>query len=893
MHQPEEAHRSEIEQELNSLLSPLLGGISSANRDVVTKEYISVLRTRLSSYHQAGLRGYDFAVVFSDYIDRLIKTLSSVADRGPGDASAVIALGGYGRAELNAYSDIDLLFLYRDTLSESFQNSILYPLWDTKLEIGHSSRTVEDCLDDAQDDHVVLTSLMDQRYIAGNRSLYQELSGRFYAMVRDAAPGLFHEREAEILARREKYSRPVYMLEPNIKECPGGLRDVHNMLWLTRLFSDITDITELRRSPFLDAETCDRFIADYNILMRLRNEMHFFSGSKNDRLTFEVQKHLSSFSGYENEEDVLGVEKFLSNFYEIAHRVAELTDDYIRYLRDAHITPGNGEKHTEIAGYYATSHRQLLPGSQGTSVYATNPEEVIRTFRVLADHGLNPSVSLKNALRREIAGLSIEVLRSAVFPAFLDLFEGDRLSAILSQMNDCGVLGLLIDEFRGIAFRVQYDMYHIYTVGVHSIKTVEEIEKIRDSGHDRFLQSLFRQVKSKRTLMLAAFLHDIGKGHGKDHARKGGDLAYGIAVRLGVPQQEAELVAFLVRNHLVLSDTAQRRDINDEKLIYEFSKLIKRRENLKMLYLLTVADLRAVSSNVWTAWKGGLINELYTRSEEALEQGLDMARLTTEKYHNAREEIKHLLKGRVDPSITEEFLDGFRARYFTTYSPQEIVEHFDLMNKFKMDGTVSVSSAANLRLGYTKISICTADKPGIFSTIAGVLSANGANILDASITVRKDGLIVDVFRIEDRDTIHPYADYKFQKFANELKECLLGKISVELLLSSRFKPSILKDKVINSQPTEITVNEDVSDIYTLLEIYTQDRPRLLYDMTSTISRFNLNIAIAKITTRVDQVADIFYVERIGGGKIASARDSQALTEALRTAIGKEAPSGLP
>ncbi|MCL4558185.1 MAG: [protein-PII] uridylyltransferase [Deltaproteobacteria bacterium] len=888
MRQPKDGQDSEIKQKMDSLLSPLLGSISTGNRNTVTKEYINILRTELNAYHKAGLGGYDFAVLFSDFIDKLIKMLSDISDSGPTNACAIIAIGGYGRAELNAYSDIDLLFLYNDTLSEGFQNNILYPLWDTKLEIGHSSRTVEECIDDALDDHTVLTSLMDQRYIAGSHRLYLELYGRFYAMVRGAAPRLFHERETEILSRREKYSTSVYMLEPNIKECPGGLRDVHNMLWLTRLFSDIADIRELGHSPFLDTETYGRFISNYNILMRLRNEMHFLSGSKNDRLTFEVQKHLSSFSGYENEEDVLGVEKFLSNFYEITHQVLELADDYIRCLRDAYIATGSGEKTEEIAGYYRIGHKQLLLRSEGMDVYSVHPEEIVRTFRILADYDLRPAVSLKNAIRREMAVLKPDVLLTTVFPAFLGLFEGDKLSKALYLMNDCGVLGMLIDEFKGIAYRVQYDMYHIYTVGVHSIKTVEEIEKIRDGDDNKFLQSLYRQVKSKKVLMLAAFLHDIGKGHGKDHARKGGDLAYGIAARLGMQQPDADLVAFLVRNHLVLSDTAQRRDINDEKLVYEFSKLIKRRENLKMLYLLTVADLRAVSSSVWTEWKGGLINELYKRSEEALEQGLDMARLTTEKYHNAKEEIKRLLRERVEPSIIEEFLDGFNARYFTTYSPQEIVGHFDLMNRYKMDGTVSVSRAVNPQLGYTKISVCTTDKPGIFSTIAGVLSANSANIMDANITIRKDGVIVDVFRVEDKDTMHPYADYKFQRFADELKECLLGRISVESLLSARFKPSILKDKVINTQPTEITVNEDVSDIYTLLEIYTQDRQRLLYDMTSTISRLNLNIVIAKITTRVDQVADIFYVEKIGGGKIANAQDAQTLTEALRSAIEKEA-----
>lgn len=881
----------DIKQKLDSLLSPLLsplsGSINNSKTNAVTKEYITTLRAELNTYHKAGLGGYDFAVIFSDGIDKLIKILGGLQDTAMSDTYAIIAIGGYGRAELNAYSDIDLLFLYSTTLSESFQNSILYPLWDTKLEIGHSSRTIDECIDDAINDHTVLTSLMDQRYIAGNHKLYSELYARFYKMVRDSAPKLFQEREIELINRRKKYRSSVYTLEPNIKECSGGLRDIHNMLWLTRLFVDIPVITEFRNSPFFDPETYNRFMTNYNILMRLRNEMHFFSNSKHDRLTLEVQKHLSSFSGYENEEDVLGVEKFLSNFYEITHSVSELTDDYIRYLKDTYIIPGTSERPEQIGGYYKISHKQLMLDDGSADLYSVHPEELIHTFQILVDRELQPAITLKNTIRREMSVLHTETLINSVFPAFLNLFDVNNLSKILYLMDNYGILGMLITEFKEISYRVQYDMYHIYTVGIHSIKTVEEIEKIRDGTNDKFLQSLYHQVKNKKVLMLAAFLHDIGKGHGKDHARKGGDIAYTIAVRLGMQQSDAELVIFLVRNHLILSDTAQRRDINDEKLIYEFSKLLKRRENLKMLYLLTVADLRAVSSNVWTEWKGSLINELYKRSEEALEQGLDMARLTTEKYHNAKEEIKRLLKDRIDNNIIEEFLDGFKSRYFTTYSPQEIVEHFDLINEFKKDGTVFVSRAVNPQLGYTKISICTTDKPGIFSTIAGVLSASGANIMDANITIRKDGLIIDVFRVEDKDKMHPYDDYKFQKFTGELKDCLSGKLAVEALLAQRFKPSILKGKVINKQPTEIIVNEDVSDIYTLLEIYTQDRRRLLYDITSTISKFDLNIVIAKITTRVDQVADIFYVERIGGGKIANTQDAEALVQELKSAIAKE------
>ncbi len=264
-----------------------------------------------------------------------------------------------------------------------------------------------------------------------------------------------------------------------------------------------------------------------------------------------------------------------------------------------------------------------------------------------------------------------------------------------------------------------------------------------------------------------------------------------------------------------------------------------------------------------------------------------MARLTTEKYHIAKEQVKTDLKGIADNSIIDEFLDGFKSRYFTTYSPQEIRGHFDLINQFKTDGILAVAGTVNQQHGYTKISVCTTDRPGIFSIIAGVLSSTGANIMDANISVRKDGIIIDVFRVEDVDRLHPYPEYKLQKFINDLKECLSGKITVESLLSARFKPSILKDKVINKQPTEIIVNDEVSDIYTLIEIYTQDRQRLLYDITRTLSKFDLNIVVAKITTRVDQVADIFYVEKIGGGKISGTQDTEALVSELRSIIDKE------
>ncbi len=878
---------NKITEKLNIELHPLLNSITTINKNIVVKNYIMALRSILNEFHKSGLGGYDFAVILSDYIDLLMERLYGLSDTNRDNATTLVAIGGYGRAELNAYSDIDLLFLYKDTLSEGFQNSMLYPLWDTKLEIGHSSRTVDECIEDAKNDHTFLTSLMDQRFIAGNFGLFDSLHTRLCGLVRSSPQDFFREREQELYARRAKYSTPIYTLEPNIKEGPGGLRDVHTMLWLTRLFTDIPDISEFKKSPFFDSDMYDQFMKNYNILMRLRNEMHFLSGSKNDRLTLEVQKHLSTFSGYENEEDVLGVEKFLSNFYETTHQIAELTDDYIRYLKEMYILPGSTEKTEYINEYYMINHKQLMLKEDCTDIYSRKPEELIHTFQILAELDVKPAIALKNTIKKEFFRLQEEGQIDRLFPAFLSIFEKKELSKILFLMNDYGILSFVISEFKEISNRIQYDMYHIYTVGIHSIKTVEEIEKIRDGNNDKFLKSLYDQVKNKTILLLAAFLHDIGKGHGKDHARKGSEIAYNIAIRLGIPETDAELISFLVRNHLILSDTAQRRDINDEKLIYEFSKLVKRRENLKMLYLLTVADLRAVSSNVWTEWKGALINELYKRSEEALEQGLDMARLTTEKYHIAKEQVKTDLMGIADNSIIDEFLDGFKSRYFTTYSPQEIKEHFDLINKFKADGILAVSGTVNPQHGYTKISVCTTDRPGIFSIIAGVLSATGANIMDANISVRKDGIIIDVFRVEDIDKLHPYSEYKLQRFIKDLRECLSEKITVESLLSARLKPSILKDKVINKQPTEIIVNDDVSDIYTLVEIYTQDRQRLLYDITRTISKLDLNIVIAKITTRVDQVADIFYVEKIGGGKITNAQETETLVAELKSIIDKE------
>lgn len=876
----------EIYEKLNIELQPLLKNINSTNKGAVVKDYIFILRNKLKEFHNAGLGGYYFAVTMSDYIDLLLERLFALSANQHDTTSVLIAIGGYGRGELNAYSDIDLLFLYKDTLSEGFQNNMLYPLWDTKFDVGHSSRTVNECIEDAIEDQTFLTSLMDLRFIAGNFNLFDELHTKLCNMVRSSAEKFFSARERELYKRRMKYSTPVYILEPNIKEGPGGLRDVHNMLWLTRLFIDIADITDFKQSSFFDPDTYDQFINNYNFLMRLRNEMHILSGSKNDRLTLEVQKHLSVFSGYENDEDILGVEKFLSNFYETTHQIAELADDYIRYLKETYIIPKAIENVNYIKDCYEVKHKQVFLRDTCQDLFTRKPEELINVFKVMINNELKPAIALKNTIKKAISKLQEQEHINILYPAFLSLFEEKNLSKILFLMNDYGILGNMITEFKQIANRIQYDMYHIYTVGIHSIKTVEEIEKIRDGHNDKFLESLYNQVKNKTVLLFAAFLHDIGKGHGKDHARKGSEIAYNIALRLGLQPTDAELVSFLVKNHLILSDTAQRRDINDEKLIYEFAKLIKRRENLKMLYILTVADLRAVSLNVWTEWKGELINELYKRAEEALEQGLDMARLTTEKYQISRRQVKEKLRHIVEESIVDEFLDGFKPRYFATYSTQEILQHFDLTNKFKSDGLLSVTWSVQQQSGYTKLNVCTTDRPGIFSIIAGVLSSTGANIIDANISIRKDGIIIDVFRVEDADKLHPYPEYKLQRFITDLRDCLSGKVTVESLLSARFKPSILKEKIINKQPTEIIINNDVSDIYTLIEIYTQDRQKLLYDITSTISKFDLNIVVAKITTRVDQVADIFYVEKIGGGKPVDTQNIDELISALKSVIDK-------
>ncbi|MCL4478970.1 MAG: [protein-PII] uridylyltransferase [Deltaproteobacteria bacterium] len=879
--------QNDIREQLDKLLLPLIGSITGSNRNMVTKEFISTLRGKLREAHNSGLGGYEFSVIFSDFIDGLMKALFALSNNRLPENTAVLALGGYGRSELNAYSDIDLLFLYKDMLSEAFQNSILYPLWDTKIEIGHSSRTVDECIEDAESDPTILTSLMDIRFIAGDYRLYESLHMRFLKLVRAGAYTFFTDREKEISKRREKYSNSVYTLEPNIKEGPGGLRDVHNMVWLTKLFNDITSIKDLKTIPFFDRESYEQFMSSYNLLMRIRNENHFESNVKNDRLTLDMQKHLSDFLHYENEEDILGVEKFLSDFYGVMHQIQEVVDDYIKYLRNVNFNKSGEQEIKNIGSSYIVKNDQLMFEDNHPEFYLKHPEEIISTFKILAYNNLSADIALKNAIKRALTKLEQDDELDRIYPYFLKIFAEKSSAKILRMMNNYGVLCIIIREFKTIAFRVQYDMYHIYTVGTHSIKAIEQIEKIPNDDEDPFTESIYNQIKNKQILMLAAFLHDIGKGHGKDHARKGSEIAHRIVLRLGISPTDADLVAFLVRNHLILSDTAQRRDLNDEKLIYEFSSLVKRRENLKMLYILTIADLKAVAPGVWTEWKGSLIKELFKKSEEALEQGLDMARLTTERYIRVREEVTKILLSTIDSGMIDEFLDGFRPRYFTSYSSQEIVEHFGLIVKFKMDGSLSVASMVNSQLGYTKISVCTADKPGLFATIAGVLTANGANIMDANIMVRTDGIVIDVFRVEDLDKIHPFAEYKFDKFKNDLRECLSGKSNVDILMTQRFKPSILKEKVINKLPTEIIVNEDVSDIYTLVEIYTQDRQGLLYDITSTISKLSLNIAIAKVTTRVDQVADIFYLEKINGGKTLNKKETENLVYELTHVIDKK------
>ena len=869
------------------------------------RAYLRRSREALLQRHRCGAGGAEIVAAYTTLVDYLLSRLFDLAAEqfrkqagGPRPVCALVAQGGYGRCELNPHSDIDLLFLHPwkvNPFIQSVTERILYTLWDGGLEVGHAVRTVSESIRLAGRDIKVKTSLLDARYLTGDQGLFGEFGKAVqdYVVQRNGER-FIREKLSETRERHERYGGSVYLLEPDVKEGEGGLRDIHTALWVAKVRVRAQTLQDLVEKGILNAPELAELSEAQDFLWRVRNELHFSSGKHQDQLTFEEQERLAPALGFKDEGKVKAVEAFMRSYYMHAAQVSRLTTLVLNRVLD----PSWGGRHR-----WWTPGREIQPGIRlhkgflsltDRKIIADHPGNLIAVFHLAQKHNADLDYKARELIREHTELIDEKVRRSAAanLPFFEILKWKDRVYETLREMHACGVLGAFIPEFGRLLCMALHDLYHIYTVDQHSLRLVREFERLKAGEFKEavpLLTQLAREVEKIEVLYLGCLFHDIGKGLGGGHSEIGTTIARVIARRMRLNVDDTGQLEFLVRYHLLFASTAFRRDLEDEKTIFDFAAVMGHINNLKMLYLLTYCDMRSVGPDVWNNWKASLLQELYVKTLEVLE-GQEKGEFQVEDRRSNLRRVqgrlrRHLLREHPRERL-EHFFESMPERYFLSTPEEEIPTHFELMEQFT-EQTYLCSIRHFPELDCSKIAICTRDRPGLFASITGVFAALGMDILSARIATRKDGLILDVFRLSHGGRPEVIMnERRWDRVRDTLEHVLSGERDVARLVEESGRPSLLRRRAPRV-PTTVQIDNEAAEDFTVVEVYTQDRIGVLFTITYSLHQLGLSIHLAKISTNVDQVADIFYVTDAMGAKIQDPTRWEKIRQTLALALVPE------
>jgi len=837
----------------------------------------------------------------SDAVDAMIRALhdrsrARFLDSAP-DLSykmAVVAVGGYGRRELCPKSDIDLLFLHHykvDRYVEAMTEWMLYPLWDLGFEVGHSVRNVKETIRLGGADDSIRTALMDYRFVAGDEEFFREASREIERFLYFTDGDRFIEKKIrEMRSRHARMGATVYLLEPNIKDGCGGLRDLQTAQWAARIKYKVHDLSELRQKGVVGAQAVGaiRHVLDY--LLRVRNELHYLFGKKADVLTFEAQEMLAERFRYRKIGPSHGIERFMRAYYLHAASAMQLADEVLEEV--GRFLPEEGGRRSffffkrRMVGGEGILYKGKLQVKDHAS-FEREPIRVLEFFRSLQKTRSALSLQAKRNIQQALPAIGPafrEDPRAAQL--FLEILsDPTHLRETLLAMNESRFLGRYIPEFEGLFCRVLRDIYHVYTADVHSIRCASvmariETGKTREKEEEEFLR-IYRSVPDRALLNLAILFHDIGKGKGHGHSRIGAEIVAAIGARWGLPEKEISDLVFLVEQHLLMAHISQRRDLHDIELILSFADAVGTVSRLDQLYLLTYADMKEVGADVWTQWKAMLLAELYEKGRNVLEQGV-LKRPFEERASRRREEVREMLRG-LPREEADRFLAQVDDRYILSTPDNRFPEHFRLLAMFNGQAPL-VETIDSPESGVTEFIVICPDQRGLFAKIAGTLSANGVNILNASISTTLDGVALDTFYVNSRGKSLK-GDPKKERVVADLLRVLRGEVDVSALIAEPKVGRFVRDKVPKYRPTRVVFDDSVSSRYTVVDIFTYDRIGLLYDITRTLTSLGTDIFLSKISTKADQVADSFYLVDKDGEKISDPARQEEIRQALLAAIG--------
>ncbi len=836
-----------------------------------------------------ALIGYELARERTAVVDEFIKRALSRYGYPELKGVSIVALGGYGREELSPYSDIDLLFLHKKgskDLAEEVVEKLLYLLWDTKMDVGNCTRSLEECRELSMDrnDVTILSSLLDSRFICGDGALYDELENEIYGEVLPKISHDFIRRKIdERDTRGERYGKTLYILEPNVKEGRGGLREFQTAMWIAQANYKAKSFEEVLQRGFVSEKEYRVMRKCLNFLLLVRAQLHYQAKKREDNLSFDLQTQVAKSFGY-REGKLRAVEKFMRIYYLRAAVVVQqsrrLTEKCTRVYARRRLT----KKAVHLDHGFTIQGKYLSVTSR--NVFSEDFCNFLRAFEYADRHSVEFTEYLELLIGEHATRIDEKVRNDPEFNRiFLRLLRfGKDVSKMLLKMNELRLLGRFIPEFGKIVCMVQFDSYHVYTVDVHSIFMIREIERLINYGYEEkfpFLTKVAETLVKRHVLYLACLFHDMGKGQGGSHAQKGAAMIPKIAERMGLGASDAEQLEFLVRHHLAMVHFSQRRDLDDPVVLNRLAKSIPDQETLSLLYLLTFADIRSVGPDVWKDWTGMLLQELYVKTLRQMSAGTYRRKTDEEWMQKMTSDIVADADGEIPERKVTKILKKMPVSYFSQFSRQNILRHVKLLNSIEGKFATEVIRYEE----YDEFTICAPDKKGIFSVFCGVLSANGLNILGARIVTTLDKKAFDIFYVERTDylTEEEYGEV-WKKVDKNLRKALDGDVEVDELVERRKRNYSSYGRKVPEYPPEIVFDNESSDKATVIEVYAHDREGLLYSITKTIAEMELSIDYAKISTRADQVADTFYVRDSRGRKISGAKKLKKIEDSLISAV---------
>jgi [protein-PII] uridylyltransferase len=891
---------------------------NKGDRDGLRSALVNALRDNLEEGRQSAREilartrnGLSCAKRLSGVMDSVVASLHAAAtghfypvdNPSAGERIAVVAVGGYGRGTLAPGSDVDLLFLFPDKQTawgESVVEAMLYPLWDLKLKVGHSVRSVDDCIREGRADMTIRTALLEARLICGDAALFADLVRRYGAEIAEGTAAAFTEAKlAERETRVARAGSSRYLVEPNVKDGKGGLRDLNTLFWIAKYSYRVDDSAELVEAGLFDAREFAMFQRSEEFLWRVRCWMHFITGRAEERLSFDLQRQVAAAIGYAGRSGQAPVERFMKAYFLVAKDVGDLTAIVCAALEARQQKPRASL--TSLIGTFtkrrrvrALGHPDFTLRGQRLAViddeaFKRDPVNLLRLYEIASrdDLAIHPDTSrlVTQSLRlvtpqlrqdREANRIFLEVLTARRSP-----------EAVLRRMNESGLLGRFIPDFGRIVAMMQFNMYHHYTVDEHLLRSIgilAEIDAGKLEAEHPLANSIFATITNRRALYVALFLHDIAKGRPEDHSVAGARIARKLCPRLGLSEAQTETVVWLIENHLVMSTVAQSRDLGDPKTIESFAAIVQSLERLKLLLVLTVADIKAVGPGVWNGWKGQLLRTLYYETEVVLAGGHSGIE------RKARVERKQeALEARLADWTAEERA-AYLARHYPAYwlkvEPERQEQHARFLREAEIAGRTTATRVETDQFrGVTELTVLAPDHPRLLAIVTGACAAAGGNIVDAQIFTTTDGLVLDtifVSRAFERDDDELR---RAERIAAAIERALKGEIKIADLVAQRRAPPP-RGGTFQVAP-EVIIDNVLSSRHTVLEVSGLDRPGLLYDLTTAIGKLNLNIASAHIATFGEKAVDVFYVTDLTGAKITSTGRQLLIRQALLAVFSQE------